>query len=135
MGLKCACFKEQLYLLLGTLLTPHTSCLHMVLNVNAHPPTSPRLLSIYLFLRVICLTHPISISIHMEFIGLPMLHLSCSPTPCPALPPMTSHLMRMTCMALIPTLKPSLRPSFHVLSTGTHSPLVHVFPLSNMLSF
>ena len=29
----------------------------------------------------------------------------------------------------------SLRPSFHASSTGTHSPLVHVFPLSNMLSF
>ena len=29
----------------------------------------------------------------------------------------------------------SLRPSFHASSTGRHSPLVHVFPLSNRLSF
>ena len=29
----------------------------------------------------------------------------------------------------------SLRPSFHASSTGTRSPLVHVFLLSNMLSF
>ena len=106
-GLKCACFNAQLYILLRTVLATHTSCLHMVLNVNAHPLTSSKLLSIYLLLRAICPTHPISISIHMDFVRPPMPHLSCSLTPCPALPLMTSHLMRMTCMALIPTLKPS----------------------------
>ena len=47
-GLKCTCFNEQLYILLRTVLAPHISCLHMVINVNTHPLMSSKLLSIYL---------------------------------------------------------------------------------------